>query len=207
MLSKKFWSAMLLILTASLLLTACSAFAPAEPTPDLAVLQQDTRKTVVAEITADAQANPTAVFTLPPTYTPYPTYTAVVPPTETPTPGPTATEKISGNQAKFLYASTYPESKREYESNEKFNIAFGFENIGDTTWDPSYALVFVGGDQFTGTTVIPLGRYVEPGQKCEFNMGAFGSEDLRVHTTYWSLVSGAGVPVPGGSAYFSYTAK
>jgi hypothetical protein len=204
---KKLWSATVLILTISLMLSACSAFAPAEPTPDLTILNENARQTVVAEITADAQANPTAVFTLPPTYTPYPTYTVAVTPTETPTPGPTETPKPSGNQAKFLYASTYPESKREYQSNEIFNIAFGFQNIGEVTWDPSYALIFVGGDQFTGTTVIPLGRNVAPGEKCEFNMGAFGSEDLRVHTAYWSLVTGAGVPVPGGGASFTYTAK
>ena len=205
MFSKKSLSAIMLIITASLLLSACSAFAPAEPTPDLALLENNARQTVVAEITADAQANPTAVFTLAPTYTPYPTYTAVVIPTETPTPGPTATPLPSGNQAKFLYANTYPENKREFRPNENFNIAFGFENIGEVTWDPSYALVFVGGDQFTAVTHLPLGRYVEPGEKCEFNLGAFGSEDIRLHTTYWALITGPGEVVEGGSAYFSYT--
>ena len=139
------------------------------------------------------------------TSTPYPTYTAVVIPTETPTPGPTATPLPSGNQAKFLYANTYPENKREFRPNENFNIAFGFENVGEVTWDPSYALVFVGGDQFTAVTAIPLGRYVEPGEKCEFNLGTFGSEDIRLHTTYWALITGPGEVVEGGSAYFSYT--
>jgi hypothetical protein len=88
-----------------------------------------------------------------------------------------------------------------------FNIGFGFENVGEVTWDPSYALVYVGGDRFTSTTSIPLGRYVAPGEKADFSLGAFGSEDLRVHTTYWALVTGAGVPVEGGSAWFSYTAE
>ena len=118
---------------------------PLNPPPDPLVLQDNARGTVVAEITAEAQANPTAVFTQPPTYTPYPTYTAVVIPTETPTPGPTATPKPSGNQAKFLYANTFPENRRVFYPNETFNIAFGFENIGEDTWDPSYALVYVGG--------------------------------------------------------------
>jgi hypothetical protein len=207
MFSKKMWNTAALLLTASLFLSACSVFAPAEPTPDLAVLNDNARQTVVAEITADALQNPTATFTPPPTYTPYPTYTAVVLPTQTLTPGPTETPVITGNQAKFLYASTYPENKREYDSNEEFNIAFGFQNIGDVTWDMGYALVYAGGDRFTSTTVIPIGRPVAPGEKIEFNLGAFGSEDLRVHTTYWSLVSGGGVPVPGGAASFTYTAK
>ena len=207
MFKKKYWSAAVLIPIISIMLSACSVFAPAEPTPDPLVLQDNARQTVVAEITADAQANPTAVFTLPPTYTPYPTYTAVVIPTETPTPGPTATPKPSGNQAKFLYANTFPENRRVFYPNEIFNIGFGFENIGEVTWDPSYALVYVGGDRFTSTTVIPLGRYVAPGEKADFSLGAFGSEDLRVHTTYWALVTGAGVPVEGGSAYFSYTSE
>jgi len=205
MFAKKLWPAAVLAITVSFILSACSAFVPAEPTPDPAVLQENARGTVVAEMTAEAQANPTAVFTLPPTYTPYPTYTAVVIPTETPTPGPTATPLPSGNQAKFLYANTYPENKREFRPNETFNIAFGFQNVGEVTWDPSYALVFVGGDQFTAVTAIPLGRYVEPGEKCEFNLGTFGSEDIRLHTTYWALITGPGEVVEGGSAYFSYT--
>ena len=207
MFSKKSWSAAILILSISIMLSACSGFAPAEPTPDPVVLQDNARQTVVAEITADAQANPTAVFTQQPTYTPYPTYTAVVIPTETPTPGPTATPKPSGNQAKFLYANTFPENRRVFYPNEIFNIGFGFENVGEVTWDPAYALIHIGGDQFTSTTVIPLGRFVKPGEKADFSLGAFGSEDLRVHTTYWSLVTGAGVPVEGGSAYFSYSAE
>ena len=135
------------------------------------MLQDNARGTVVAEITAEAQANPTVVFTQPPTYTPYPTYTAVVIPTETPTPGPTATPKPSGNQAKFLYANTFPENRRVFYPNEIFSIGFGFENIGEVTWDPGYALVYVGGDRFTSTTAIPLGRNVAPRRKGRLQPG------------------------------------
>jgi hypothetical protein len=181
------------------------------PTPDLTAVVNQARETMAAEITLAAFNNPSATPTPLPTYTPYPTYTPI-PPTETPmgdtpTPEPTATQKIVGDYAQPLYTSTYPENRREYFANELFNVAWGFKNIGTTTWNTGYALIYTGGDKLTNVDRIPLDRVVAPGEKAEFNLGAFGSEDIRTHTTYWALISDKGVLVPGGAVYFSYTGK
>jgi len=200
---------LLSILTFSL--TSCGVLSTPMPTPDTTAVVDSARKTVVAEITLAALQNPSSTPTALPTYTPYPTYTPI-PPTETPigdtpTPEPTATQQIVGDYAQPLYTSTYPENRREYFANEIFNIAWGFRNIGTTTWNTGYALVYTGGDKFTNVDTIPLDRIVAPGEKAEFNLGAFGSEDIRTHTTYWALINDKGKLVPGGAVYFSYTGK
>jgi hypothetical protein len=60
---------------------------------------------------------------------------------------------------------------------------------------------------FTSRYMIQLGRIVPPGGTAEFDFGAFGSEALGRHTTYWQLFNPQGKPVPGGAVSFSYESQ
>lgn len=68
--STGFW----ILLVAALLLSACKAAAPTEPTPDAEAIRTQAVQTAVAQLTVQAALNPTATE-VPPTITPLPTAT------------------------------------------------------------------------------------------------------------------------------------
>lgn len=196
----------LFMLLVALILAACtsSPSTPA-PTPDLNLLvqlvAQRAVETVQAQMTQEALAHPSP--TPAPTDTPLPSPT-LPPPTSM---VPTATQQPIGDRAEFLYAVTYPENRTVFVPNEAINIAWGLKNVGTVTWSPDYVLRYVGGEAFTARYEIPLGKVVAPGEKAEFNFGAFGSEELGKHTTYWQLYNPYGAPVPGGYVSFTYISQ
>jgi len=195
---------MIVLVAAVIALTACTAAPVVEVTPTMAPeeIVELAVATLSARMTAEALANPTATE-VPPTATPVPTKTTI--PTATVPPEPTATSTAEfTNRAEWVYTSTFPENRREFHPNEHFNIAWGLKNVGNITWHPDYKLIRVGGDPFTDVTEIPLGKVVAPGETCQFTLGAFGSEDMNAHTTYWQLVDQSGYVVPGGAVSFTY---
>jgi hypothetical protein len=162
---------------------------------------------VQAGNTQTALAIPT--FTpIPPTETATPTITLTPTLEITLTPSISPTKKITGPAAEFLYASTYPENKREFIPNEGFGLALGFKNIGEVAWVPGYRLTITNPySDFTGWPEVELEKTVQPGEKVEFNIGGFGSEGLGQHTWVYQLYADNGFAIPGGVAYFTYTAK
>ncbi len=201
----------ILLLCAVLLgssLAGCSAATPLPPPPtqDPATFVAAAVQTLSAQMTEQAKLHPSA--TPVPTNTTVPTATLVPPtstpsaPTETPTSTATTAPAVS---AKFLSAGTFPENKLKYVPNEKFGLAVRFLNTGTSGWGPGYKLKLTG---FQGeVTVQPeleLGAGVDPGKAAEFDLWAFGSETLGRHVWYFQLFNAQGVPVPGGSASFSY---
>jgi hypothetical protein len=194
-----------ILLCVALLPVACAPATPVPtPTQDVALINTSIAATIYTRLTQEATPTFTVTPTLPPTATNTP-----VPPTETPaptatvgTPVPTATVPIIGDGARFL--TTSPAQYAEIEPNHFYNLEFDLLNVGTTTWKSGYALVWVGGDQFTSVTTIPLDRDVAPGQKGIFILGTFGSEVFTPHTTYWQLYNDRGIAVPGGRVYFTY---
>ncbi len=196
---------LILLLLTIFLLAGCSVFQPAEPTADPQVVLLSIVQTMQSDLTQTALALPTS--TPPPTETPIPSPTLSPTPANTATPSNTPTPEMPALKAKFLYASTYPENKTQFIPNEGFNLALGFQNIGSTTWVPGYKIIITNPySDFTGWPEASMNKYVATGEKVEFNLGAFGSEGLGTHTWIYQLYTDTGVPVPGGVAYFTYTA-
>ncbi len=214
----------LAIMATLALLAGCAT--PATPTPaptfDSASLQTQIAGSIFAQLTAAVTPTVPPTATAIPSNTPRPSATPR--PTETPTEeaaatdtslaapaatraqvpdSPTAEQQHTGDYA--LYQYTTPADGYQVQPNVKFNISWGFKNIGTTTWTAgTYKLVWVGGEHFTDVSQIPLDHDVKPGEKAEFTLGAFGSEDMSKHTTRWQLVNGRGLPIPGGQVYFFY---
>lgn len=193
---------------AGLLLAGCNTAPTAIPLPtqDPATLVAEAVKTLGAQMTEEAIRNPSPTPT--PTVTPTPTDTPIPPtptpdaPTLTPTATATSAPLIS---AKFITAGTFPENKFKYVPNEKFSLAIRFLNTGTYGWDAGYKLKLVSAQgEITVQPEATLGTGVDPGKAAEFDLWAFGSETLGRHTWFFQLYSSAGVPVPGGSAAFSY---
>lgn len=191
------------------LVSGCIAPAPtatAVPTIDQATLVAAAVETISAQITEEALRNPTPTSTntaVPPTATPLPpTDTPVPQPTLPPTETPTQAAALS---AQFLYATTYPENKREYVPNEMYGLALGFLNNGTVTWQQGYKLKIVNyKGEITVQQEVELGQNIGPGQKVEFNLWAFGSEMLGDHQWVFQIYTAEGYPVPGGVGFFSY---
>lgn len=185
------------------MLTACTPAATPPPPPTVDPFQIHTEAAAIIYARQTAEVTPTIPPTVPPTATLPP------PPTDTPqptatlgTPLPTATQKIVGDAAKFT--GTAPHPGAEIRPNESYNLEFDFLNVGTTTWTANYTLVWVGGEQFTSVTSIPLNMEVPPGKKGVFVLGTFGSEDMSQHYTRWQLYNERGIAVMGGIGEFWY---
>jgi len=194
------------------LLSGCGVLAPATPTPMPTVDQQQlinfAVQTLSAQMTQDALAHPSA------TPTPEPTFTPTLTPTETPIPPtptlatpPTSTATLAPPlSGQALYAATIPENKTERVPNEKFTLALGFKNTGTIAWEPGSRLVLVSFQgEITVQTEISLDRRVEPGEKVEFNLWAYGSETLGKHVWIFQLYAPSGGAIPGASIAYTYT--
>ncbi len=196
----------ILLLGCILAMAACTPAPTPAPTQDPAAVNTMMAATIYVKLTQEVTATFTVTPTIPPTATNTP-----LPPTETNTPEPTATlgtplptatKQIVGDAAKFL--TTAPPQYTKIKCNQTFNIEFDLLNIGTTTWTTGYSLHLAGGEPFTNQRVIQLDREVPPGKKGVFIFGAFGSENMDPHTTYWQLYNAAGLQVPGGYVYFTY---
>lgn len=170
---------------------------------------QNAFETAFAMITTQAYLNPSSTPTPPPTatFTATPTQepTATLIPTATiiPTPSNTPLPPLA---AKLVYASTFPGGNREFLPNEQFGIAFGFDNVGTVAWGPGTKLVFLGqiGDYVTVETEKTLDKVIAPGERYEFSLWAFGSEDMDLQTVSYQLYSENGAAIPGGYASISF---
>jgi len=213
-------SAHLIVKTLVFTMLILSLVGCSQATPQTIIATQDPAQvvnmvvgTLNAQQTDEALRNPTATnaptSTPEPTQTPEPPATPTLAETATPeasaTPEATATQPVPAISALPLYASTYPGNKREYTPNEGFGLALGFQNNGTVTWEPGYYVEVVA---FEGEVTVQNGstsKSVEPGQKVEFDLPAFGSETIGKHVWYFQLYTSSGVPVPGGYISFSYT--
>jgi len=191
---------------ATIFLTSCSLFPLSPEKQANATLnafstvfaEMTTQAFLYPEITETPQSTSTNISSLTPTAS----ETTTQVPTSTFTPSPTSPTL----KAELLYVTTFPEYKTEFTPNEKFGVAIGFLNTGSVTWGAGSKLLLVGydGEYVTVQTEAILETPVAPGKKVEFNIWAFGSEDMSYQSNYFQLYSEFGVPIDGGYAVFSY---
>jgi hypothetical protein len=90
-------------------------------------------------------------------------------PTATSTPVPTPIVVGCTDQAAFVSDVTIPDNTNLLPG-QSFVKTWRLRNTGTCTWDSTYALVFVGGDQMGGAFSVPLGRSVAPGQTVDLSV-------------------------------------
>lgn len=179
--------------------------------PDPALQQQTA---IAGAVTAQVAAMTTQAF-LNPSATPTPIPTATVTPTPMPTntPLPTMTftpqPTVATLSAKLTSIGTFPVNRTEFTPNENFSIAVTFLNTGTVPWYPGAKLVLVGheGEHITVQQEAVLSHQVNPGEKIEFDLWAYGSEDMSYQRMYFQLYSDYGSAVKGGYAVFGYQPK
>ena len=180
---------------AALILSACGAAAPAEPTQDPNAVFTQVAETVMVSMTQTAEA-------MPPTPTPEPTATAA--PTLPPVPtvdvqatqnaipmqpmGPTPTTQKFGDSAKWL--SSNPADGSTFSPSKDFSLTICMLNDGSTNWDDTYYLEWVDGYRLWNNTIyfyVDHDVTVEPGDKWCFTLPSVAPANAGSYVSYWNM--------------------
>jgi hypothetical protein len=206
-------------LISMLALYACSSPSDATPTTEPNAIYTQAAETVMAQMTKAAALVPTETEAPPPTDTPEPSPTTPVFPTLPgpdvnpaaptnapaiptlptgplePAAGPTNTSAAQYFGDRALYQYNVPADGTTFAPCTRFSAAFGWKNVGSTTWTTKYTFRFISGDQLSGTTKVPFPKEVKPGQKIELDIGFIAPCTPGKYTTHWAIYNGSGVMV------------
>ena len=207
--------AITLILITALVLGGCSVLLPQngeEPgSQDAAFTQaaqtivaeftQNAVNTAVAQATAQAThpapAQPTPTELLPQTGGATPTATlpapsaTLPPPTPTNTPPPPSPTAVPCNRAEFVGDVSVPDGA-SFAPGAEFTKIWRLRNNGACTWNSSYSLVFVDGDNLSGRSSFPLSGNVRPGETVDVAVNLRAPDRAGRYRGEWMLRSPEG---------------
>lgn len=183
-----------LLAAGTLLIGACGAPTPPEPTPDVAAVATAAVQTAEARFTQQAlvelatRVAPTSVFTA----TPLPE--AAVP---TSTPGTDTTPSYEYSPgcvyATYIADVTIPDGMLMLPGNT-FVKTWRIKNSGSCKWDSSFAMIQIGGDKMGEQTRFPLTRVVYPGQEVDVSVTLTAPAANGKYVSQWRLA------MPGGGS-------
>ena len=192
-----------ILIVAAMLLSACSLFAPAAPTPDPAA-QQATVDAAVAQalqvfsanLTSTAAAVPTSTFTPEPTKEPTatftPAFTATLAATATKTRVPyTAVPTATATSAAYscMLVSHSPADGTKLKLNEDFDGVWLVKNTGTKPWEiGSLDLKYVSGTKFQTTAdVFDVNTLVAAGAEYTLIVDMKAPAAAGKYTAAWML--------------------
>jgi len=177
-----------LIIFIAILASACNMPNTGGTTPTAEMALTDAAQTAQALPTNTQDVvQPTSGITQ---YTPTPTTTSV--PTATPTPKPTATmpptptSATCTNLAKFVDDVTVPDDT-EMIPGQEFIKTWRLQNIGTCTWSNQYGLIFVSGDQMSGTSPLPLTGSIAPNSTVDISVTLKAPATTGTYRGNWVL--------------------
>jgi len=188
-----------LFILLAMILTACNIPAAGTPTQDPSLILTQAVQTSEAIPTNPVPTNePTFVVTEVPS-TPIPVNTATTPPTAEPTATSTTpptqatpTESACTNLAEFASDVTVPDDT-EMLPGQEFIKTWRLQNAGTCTWTNQYALVYVSGDQMSGTSPLPLTGSTPPGSTADISVTLKAPGTVDTYRGDWELRSARGV--------------
>jgi hypothetical protein len=191
----KIFKIMPIIILATIVLSACGAAAPAEPTQDPNAIFTQVAETVMVSMTQTSEAMPPTPMPEPtattaPTLPPAPTVDLAAQPTVVPLPvGPTATIQRFGDSAKFNTQT--PGDGKVFKASETFNFVVCLGNDGSTIWDTTYYLDWVSGYRlWNNTKNFFVEEDIDPGEKWCFYLPSVAPPDPGSYTTRWYFKNG-----------------
>ena len=195
-LTKKLKIATMFVL-AGVILSACGAAAPAEPTQDPNAIFTQVAETVMVSMTQTTEAMPPTPMpeptaTIAPTLETAPTESvATLPPAPTLPIGPTATIQRFGDHAK--YNTQTPADGKVFTPGESFQFIVCIGNDGSSEWDTTYYLEWMSGYRlWNDTKYFYVEDPIEPGGKWCFYTPAIAPVDPGPYTTRWYFKNGNG---------------
>ena len=171
-----------ILLVFALLLAACGASQPTEPTPtqvDIEAIQTNAVQTVVAAVTQTAQAAPTET-PVPPTETPAPSATI------SPTPANSATPTVNiCNNSVFVSDVSVPDGA-QITAGQKFVKTWKVQNTGSCNWTTAYTIRYGYGDRMAGRDTY-ITAEVLPNQEVEISVELTAPTTPGTYRGYWVL--------------------
>jgi len=194
------------LMAITLLLAACVGGA-AEPTTDPNIVFTEVAETVMVSITQTAQAMPTNTPQPTPTSepTPFPTSTIdiTIPTTAPIIPGEsTPTTQLYGDRATWTAQS--PMDGKTFKPHESFTFHGCWNNVGTTTWNKNYKMVWVPGSTqlWAGQTTWNPPFEVPPGKNWCPDLPSITPYEPGKHITRWYLKTDRDIYI--WEAYFNF---
>jgi hypothetical protein len=109
-----------------------------------------------------------------------------VPPTQTQPPAETGISTAPGctNQAKLVRNLTVNDNT-VIEGGKSFAKIWRIENVGTCAWNPSFSLVFAGGETMGGSFSNPLPQEVRPGETLDLRLVLIAPLYAQPYTGNW----------------------
>ena len=107
------------------------------------------------------------------------------------TPAGTPGQAGAGDRAEFVADVTVPDGSN-FAPGAAFVKTWQLRNSGTTTWDTSYALVYVRGEQMGGPAAVPLTANVAPGQTVDISVDMVAPAATGSYTGFWQMRTAAG---------------
>lgn len=95
------------------------------------------------------------------------------------------------NKALFVADLTVPDNT-PFAAGEPFTKTWQLQNLGSCTWDPSYSLVFAGGEQMAAPDSVPLTITVPPGEFADLSLPLIAPEIAGQYRGEWKLSDSEG---------------
>ncbi len=157
--------------------------------------------TLAAQTALAGQTLPAETRSPQATLTSLPTATNPGPPTNTPVP-PTNTP-LPCDQAAFIQDVTIPDDT-QMAPGQAFTKTWRLKNLGTCGWNPSYALVFTGGDALGAPAVVNLPGNVPPNGTVDLSIDMKAPVAAGRYTGNWKLRNSTGgiFGISGGGPIF-----
>jgi hypothetical protein len=190
------WGAV--ILTLSLVITACGPARPAVPTPtepDPGPVLTGVAQTAQSRLTEMAQQTPSPEpATETPLPSPTPSPTPDVNPEETPSDlaTPTIAPRPGGTVDNSVMASETIPDGSQFQPGAAFVKTWRFLNNGSTTWTRGYELVHVGDNLMGAVSPVPVPFDVPPNQVVDINVNMTAPNQAGAYRGYWRIRNSQG---------------
>jgi len=183
-----------LIMTISILGTSCGPRVEPTPTVDPQAIMTEVAQTISAELTQVALLTPSPTATSEPTATPQPLPTQALPPAPT---SPSGTGLLptlpaaSPDNATWIADVTVPDETL-FAKNSKFTKTWKVENSGTTTWNSSYALIYIDGAPIPENTIISIVNEVKPKVQVELSVVLQAPASDGTYTVWFRMMNDKG---------------
>lgn len=184
--------------------------APPAPTTDLGVVRTQAAQTVVAQITADALANPTAVPTEAPTQTAMPSAT-LAPATSTPAPTLTPTRSSSGGGGgggggyvgptataytdRAVLTGQSIADGAQFPTGYDFDVSWTFKNTGYRDWNTQFYIKFLSGDLKPKNDIYMLPKAVKKNESISITADFLAPSTPGRYESNWALYNDDGTQI------------
>lgn len=188
----------LIVALVSIMAAACGPRAEPTPTLDPVMVMTQVAGTIQAEVTQNALLTPSPTATMPPTLTPPPSPVQTLPPvptTQTGTTGGNTGLPADSPDKMRLVGESIPDGTN-YWQGERFTKSWTLENVGTTTWNTKYQLIYYDGTILSGEILaVSIQNPVEPGVQVEIPVPMEAPDTLGSYISYWRLINEDGEPV------------